>query len=179
MKEQIIAKAYAKAFFQLGQTRQVNILEGLSRFYKAMNDCEDLKNVLYSGMVTIEEKIEVSEAVAKKIKVPSLVKECLFFLLGEKRMDIFPLIVEELTAFDNEKKGVVAGIVKVSDGKKMDEGMRKKLIGYLEKYLGKKVKLNYQMNDEITLGWKVMAEDLLLDISIDKQLNRFSQAISN
>ncbi|MCY4524204.1 MAG: F0F1 ATP synthase subunit delta, partial [Halobacteriovoraceae bacterium] len=72
MKEQMIAKAYAKALVELGERKKIDLTKELDRFSLAMENCGDFRKTIYSGMFTMEEKIDVCNSLLKKIKSSSV-----------------------------------------------------------------------------------------------------------
>ena len=176
MKEQVIAKAYAKAIVQIGKSKKIAISKELDSFFKIIKKSDNFRHVLFSGMFSIEEKENVCKALVKKMKLSTVFRDFVSFLLWEKRISLYSLIVKEALRLDDEAKGVIHGSVEGVEST-ISNDVNKKLVNYLEKSLKKKIFLNYVTKDNITSGYRVCVEDLQLDASVDKQLEIFEESL--
>ena len=176
MKEQVVARAYAKAIVQIGKKKKIDISKELVRFSQMMEGCDRLRHVISSGMFTMEEKNSVCKFLFKKMKLSTTFGDFISFLLQEKRMLLYFLILKEALKLDDEAKGVVHGNVEGASAS-IGNDVKKKLVHYLEGYLKKKVILNYLTNNKITSGYRVVVEDLQLDASVDRQLDIFEESL--
>ncbi len=176
MKEQIIAKAYAKSAILLGKEEKVDIAEELTIFMEMMNKSTDLDNLLFMDVFTPIEKMSVLCSVLDKSGFSNLTNKFLKFLLEEKRFGIFPMIFKEVIIIDDDNKGFMRGVIQGRSAE-ADKDFTEKIVKYLEGKIGKEVRLDYEQSDSITAGYKVTVEDLQLDASLDKQLDEFKQSI--
>ncbi|MCY4523828.1 MAG: F0F1 ATP synthase subunit delta, partial [Halobacteriovoraceae bacterium] len=109
-------------------------------------------------------------------KSSSVFRDFIVFILQEKRMLFFSMILKEAKKLADDKKGVVHGEIEGIE-RSLSENVRKKLVGYLERHLKKKVIFNYSVNNKITSGYRVVVDDLQLDASVDKQLDIFEESL--
>ena len=151
MKEQVVARAYAKAVIQIGKSKKIDISKDLNNFFKLMEKSDNFKHVIYSGMFTMREKESVCHALVKKMKLSTTFRDFISFLLREKRITLYPLILKEALRLNDEAKGIVHGSVEGVESS-IGNDINKKLINYLEKNLKKKVILNYVTNDKYNFG---------------------------
>lgn len=178
MKEKLVAKAYAKAIFELGEEAKVDVALELTKLTEVINQNNNLENVLFLDLFTVEEKSSVLSAVVSKINLNKTVVNFLNYLLSEKRFSILPLIFKEVIVLDDHKKGFMRGTIEGA-ADSIDEATISKIKTHLHKELGLSPELKYVKNPAITAGVRVTVEDYQLDASLDKQLKDFKESIIN
>lgn len=176
MKEQAVAKVYAKSLLELGDEKKSPIADELILLTEVINKSNDLENVLFLDLFTLDEKKVVFEDLAKKLSLSPITTETIKFLIDEKRIGILPLIIKEVIVLDDERKGFMKGTIEGNDIE-LDKVFKEKIVNFLKIKLGKEPKLNYIQNPNLTAGYKVTIEDLQLDASLDNQLEQFKQSI--
>ena len=174
MKYNMVSKAYAKSLYQLGREQGGDVAKELMTLNEVINDNNHFENVLFMDVFTIDEKIDVVEAVIQRLKLNSLTKSFLKFLIREKRIYLFPLVFKDIVRIDDEEKGFLRGTVEAADSE-MDPVFLKKIQTYLEKELNKKVHLDYRTRPDMLAGCRVTVEDFQMDASLDKQLDRLKR----
>ena len=107
MKEQAAAKAYAKAIYELSDEANINVAEQLVALNETINKCNDLENVLFLEVFTLEEKTNVMKEVMSGLKTSALLSNFIFFLITEKRMGLFPMIFKNIIVMDDHARGVL------------------------------------------------------------------------
>ena len=178
MKEKSVARAYAKAIFELGEQNNVNVADDLIKLTEVINQSNDLENLLFLESFTVEEKSTVLTEVIKKLGLSPIVTSFLNFLLEEKRFGILPLIFKEVVVIDDHKKGFMRGTIEGNADSLNDEYVSK-IQSFLKEKLGLNPQLKYVKNEKISAGVRVTVEDYQLDASLDKQLDNFKQSIIN
>lgn len=176
MKEQIVAKAYAQSLIELAVEAKVDAAKELTELNVVINENNDLENLLFLDVFTIEEKEVVMKEVLSKLGSSPVVSSFVNFLINEKRIGIFPLIYKEVIVIDDHNKGFLRGVIEGSDSDVSAE-FKAKMTAYLKDKLGIKTELTYKVNDEITAGYRVTVEDLQLDASLDNQLAKFKDSV--
>ena len=178
MKDNNVAKAYAKAIIELGQTDNINIADELTKLTELINTNNDLENVLFLDVFTVEEKEAVMKDILTKLSISPIVKSFINFLINEKRISIFPLIFKEVIVIDDHKKGFMRGTIEGASDE-IDDAMVVKIKEYLKGKLSLNPELTYVKNKDITAGVRITVEDYQLDASIDKQLKDFKDSVLN
>lgn len=176
MKEKAIAKVYAKSLLELGDEAKIQIADELIKLTEVINHSNELENVMFLELFTLEEKKTVFLEVAKKISLSQITTETIKFLIDEKRIGILPLIVKEVIVLDDERKGFMRGTIEGTD-ENIDPAFKAKIENFLKAKLGREPHLEYVKNANLTAGYKVTVEDLQLDASLDNQLEKFKQSI--
>ncbi len=178
MKEVQVSKAYARAFIELSEAKNVNAAKELTTLTEVINSSNDLESLLFLDVFTAEEKLGVLNEVVNKLSLSPITTQFLTFLVEEKRIGILPLIFKELVVIDDHKSGFLRGTIEGSDAG-VDEAFTNKMKTYLKEKLGLTAELTYKQNNKITAGYRVSVDDLQLDASLDNQLNRFKESVLN
>jgi F-type H+-transporting ATPase subunit delta len=176
MKEQAVARVYAKSLLELGDDKKVAIADELIRLTEVINKTNDLENVLFLELFTLEEKKNVFIEVAKKLNLSPITTETVKYLIDEKRIGILPLIIKEVIVMDDERKGFMKGTIEGHD-LQIDQAFKNKIENFLKNKFGRQPQLDYVQNANLSAGYKVTVEDLQLDASLDNQLEQFKQSI--
>lgn len=176
MKEQAVARVYAKSLLELGDDKKVAIADELIKLTEVINKSNELENVLFLELFTLDEKKTVFTEVASKMNLSPITTETVKYLIDEKRIGILPLIIKEVVVMDDERKGFMKGTIEGTDAQ-IDPAFKAKIEGFLKKKFNREPHLDYQQNTKISAGYKVTVEDLQLDASLDNQLEQFKQSI--
>jgi F-type H+-transporting ATPase subunit delta len=176
MKEKTVARVYAKSLLELGDERKVAIADELTKLTEVINKSNELENVLFLDLFTLEEKKVVFTEVAGKLGLSQITTEIVKYLIDEKRVGILPLIIKEVIVMDDERKGFMKGTIEGTDTS-IDPVFKAKIEGFLKNKFGREPHLDYVQNVNLSAGYKVTVEDLQLDASLDNQLEQFKQSI--
>jgi len=176
MKQQTIAKIYAHSLLELGDDKKVNIADELLKLTEAINSSNELENVLFLELFTLDEKRSVFNDVAKKLNLSDITVSAVNFLIDEKRIGILPFIIKEVVVIDDDRRGFIKGTIE-GNGPEIDPAIKDKIVNFLKNKLGREPQLEYVNNDNVTAGYKITVEDLQLDASLDNQLEQFKQSI--
>lgn len=177
MKEKEIAKAYARSIISLGEEKNVAVADELTKLQEVINVSNDLENVLFLEVFTIEEKASVLTGVLDRLGVSGLTKNLISFLCEEKRISLLPMIYKEVIVIDDHRKGFLRGKIEGSLDS-INEEDKNKLKSYIEEKLGKKTELEYVKSSHVTAGYRVTVEDLQLDATVDNQLDQFKNSVT-
>ncbi len=178
MKESIVAKAYAKSIYALGEEQKIDVTEELTKLTVVINENNDLETVMFLDVFSIEEKQAVINDVLSKLGSSTLVKNVIGFLMAEQRIGLLPLIYKEIVVIDDHKKGFLRGVIEGREDQANSE-VTEKIIAYLTEKIGSKPVLTYKKNENLTAGYRVTVEDLQLDATLDNQLNKLKSEILN
>ena len=176
MRNNIVSKAYAKSLYELGKEQNVPVTEQLTTLNEVINANNNFENVLFMDVFTMDEKISVVEAIVLRLNLDQLIKSFVIFLIGEKRIHLFPIIFKDIVCIDDHEKGFLRGILEGSE-EKMNPLFQKKVKSYLEKKLNKKVHLEYEQREGVLAGCRATVEDFQIDVSLDRQLDRLNNRV--
>ena len=178
MKEQIVSRAYAQAIVELGESSKVDVATEMTTLTELINKNSHFENLLFLDVFTVEEKLGVFNEVAKKANLSGIVTNFVQFLLNEKRISLLPIIYKEVIVLDDHKKGFLRGVIEGREDNPAPEFVEK-VKSFLKSELNKEVELTYEKTENVTAGYRVTVEDLMLDASLDNQLNKFKESILN
>jgi F-type H+-transporting ATPase subunit delta len=178
MKNNQAAIFYAQAILELGQEHNVDMAGELTSLQEVINISNDLENLLFLDIFTVEEKISIFNDIAQKLNLNTITKSFISFLIEEKRISDLPLIYKEVMVIDDHNKGFIRGTIE-GNLDNIDDSIKTKLESFIKTKINKDAKLEYKKNNNITAGYKVTVEDLQLDASIDSQLNAFKNSVLN
>src|SRR5665647_1474270 len=136
MKEQTVAKVYAKSIIELGDEKGVKVVEELTKLTEVINKSNELENVLFLELFTLEEKKAVFIDLAKKLALSPITTETVKFLIDEKRIGILPMIIKEVIVMDDDRRGFMRGTIEGNDVK-IDEAFKNKISAFLKNKLGR------------------------------------------
>lgn len=176
MKQQVIAKVYAKAFLEIGEERKINLADELTLLTETINKSNSLENILFMDVFTREEKKAVFGDIAAKLNLSPFLVESIKFLVDEKRIGLLPLIVKEIIVLDDDKKGFIKGTIE-GPASEIDQKSKDQIVGFLKEKLKKEPTLNYVQNSSLTAGYRITVEDFQLDASIDSQLEKLKTSV--
>ncbi len=176
MKEQQVAKAYARSILELGEDKGTKIVDEMVRLTETINASGALENVLFMDVFTIDEKKAVFGDIAAKIGLSPLLQHAVFFLIEEKRAGLLPLIIKEAVVLDDDRRGFLRGVVEGAEAH-ADPKVVEQIKAFLKKRLGREPQLSYSQNANISAGYRVTVDDLQLDASLDNQLEQFKKSV--
>lgn len=173
-----ISKAYAKAICQIADEANIKFAEEITKFSEIISNSNDLENLLFLDVFTVEERILIVDEIFKKQKFSSILINFVKFLITEKRFNLFNTIFKEIIINEDFKLGFISGTIHGSD-EVPNEALLNQIKTYLENKLGLKTKIDYKVNKNITAGYKVTVGDLQVDATLENQLQKFKQEILN
>ena len=174
--QQQVSRAYARAIGEISNELNINLSQELTKVWEAISSCNDLENLLFFDVFTLEERSETLSVILDKLQSHAVIKNFLLFLVQEKRMSIFPLIYKEIIIAEDFKDGFISGEIEGPEDK-IDDQMLSKIKNYLEEKLNLKTRLDYKRNEKISAGYKVTVGDLQLDATLENQLKRFKEEV--
>ncbi len=178
MKDANVIKAYAHALTDLSVEAKVDIAFEITTFSELINNANDLENLLFLDVFTIEEKKLVLDEIFSKSDFSSIFSNFVNFLLAEKRLNFFPMIFKEIIVIDDHKKGFLRGTIEGSSND-ISEEFKKKIAEFLKEKLSIEPQLTYNQTDKISAGYKITVEDYQVDASLENQLNKLKETILN
>ena len=174
MREKVIAQSYARALMESGGGD--GVAGELTRVTEAINASNELENLLFLEVFTVEEKQSVLDAILDRLGSTKLVKNFFRFLCQEKRLGLFPLIFKAVIVIDDHQRGFIRGDIEGAEAA-VDEKIKAQLIQAMEKYLGDTVLLSYRQDLEIAAGYRTKVGDWRLDATVNGQLEQFRNRV--
>lgn len=176
MKKEQAAQSYAYSLIELGESTKVKIDKDFDRFNQYLGESDELHSLLFLPIFTIEEKNDVLKDIFKKASLSPLFQHFIFFLIGEKRFHLIPLIYREVKTILGKKSGHIKGIIE-SSHKDLDSEVGKLFKKYIKSKINLDVDFEHKTNPSVSAGYRVTVEDLQLDTTLDYQLDMLKDSI--
>lgn len=179
MKEQVIAKRYARALFALGQDQgegaQKQYGEELARFAEALEAAPLLDRVFRNPVIQIADKKKVASKVAERLKLSPMVTNFCLFLADKGRLANFLSIQAYYNKLMDEQEGILRGSLVTAV--ELSQDKQDKVRSGLEKQLNRNLVLDFETDQEILGGLLLRIGDKLYDASIKAQLEQVKAKI--
>lgn len=160
------AKIYANALIDNNSANHIKDLE-LVQDILAKNS--DLKDVLQNPTVSLEQKLEIIEAIFKN-NVSFEILNYLKILTEKKHIAEIPTIIEIIKNTIDENNGMKA--VTIVSAIELTNEYKEKITKILEEKIAKKIKPNWQIDENIIAGLVIKIDDDVIDTSIKTKLNK-------
>jgi F-type H+-transporting ATPase subunit delta len=179
LKEEVIAKRYARALFALGQEQggeaQKQYGEELARFAEAIEAAPLLDRVFRNPVIKIEDKKSVVRQVAERLELSRMVTNFCLFLADKSRLEFFLPIQAYYRKLLDEQEGILRGsLITAID---LSQDKQDEVRSGLEKQLKKNLILDFETNADILGGLLLRIGDKLYDASLKAQLELVKENI--
>ncbi len=164
-----VAGRYAEALYEIAvRENLVNQLEAeLLGVNSVLNETEALKKVITHPRITATEKKEVLANLFKD-QISEIMMNFLGFVLDRQREPFLADITEYFTGLANKARNV--SDVQVTSAVELTEEEKNKMNAAMAKSTGKKVKLTYNVDQELLGGVVVRIGDKVIDGSVRTRL---------
>lgn len=177
MKNDILAKRYAKALFIVG--KEENALDDyattLKQFAELYKTVPEVRDGLTNRMYPADVRAKVMAEIVKNAGVSQIMANFLNLLAQKNRANVLPEIAKAFQAMVDEERNVSQGIVITA--KALQPALLDKTKETLEKITGKQVVLTTEIDESIIGGMIAKVGDIILDGSIKTQLEGLKESI--
>ena len=165
-----VAKRYAKAIFGLAKEEKTvdSLSADMSTLEDALQVSEDLNHLIFSPVYNRLEQEKAVAALSDKMCLSALVKNSLGLLAMKRRLDILPVLIEEVNAYIADDKGEVK--VSVTSASNLSDAQTKDLTKSLKKAIGKEIKIESTVDETLIGGLIVKVGSKMIDSSISSKL---------
>lgn len=177
MKNDILARRYAKALFVVGKEENAlddfaETLQGFAELYATTPEVIDgLTNRIYPADV----RIKVMQEIVKASGVSSIMSNFLNLLAEKNRSNVLPEITKSFQTMVDEERNICQGTV--VSATELSPALQAKTKETLEKITGKQVVLKAEIDPSIIGGIVAKVGDLVMDGSIKTQLEGLKESI--
>ena len=177
MKEQILARRYARALFAIGedQGEYKKYGEELFGIAEILENNPKLLQVFRNPLIKAEDKKKIINQITDKIEVSKIVQNfCL--LLGDKdRLGNFPSIQIFYNKLLDQKEGLLRG--KLVTAIELSSEKQKEIRNKLEEKFAQSLILDHETDNNILGGLVLQVGDKVYDASLKAQLDRLKENI--
>ena len=169
------ARVLADVALELQQEGQVQ--EALTVFGRLLRTNEELRETLVNPAIPFSAKRKIVEKLAEKILLEHIVVNFVLILLENARIHQFDQMAEAYQMVLDERRGILRG--DVFSGRKLEEGVKKRLEQTASSLTGREVRLNYHLDDSLIGGVKMRIGSTVFDGSIRTQLDEIHRCLTN
>jgi F-type H+-transporting ATPase subunit delta len=168
------AQALADVAGELKQEDQV--LGELSSFSELLDSHKELMGTLTHPAIPFSAKRNIVQELAKEIPLTQMVANFILVLIERARLPQFQEVLEAYEIILDELHGIVRADVFTSEdlGKAVDQRLQKAV----STLTGKKVKIDYHLDESLIGGLKLQIGSTIYDGSIDTQLEEFRRRLA-
>lgn len=151
-------------------------LAQLDRFGEIVEDSRDLRTVFASPAVSLADKRAVIKGVAEKLGLSAPVRNFLFVLADNGRLDLLRTVRTSL----RERMDAASGIARVAitSAKGMPDDQQTQLLGRFQQMLGREVRASFLEDEGLLGGIQVRHGSTVYDGSVRAQLARLQRGIA-
>jgi F-type H+-transporting ATPase subunit delta len=177
VKNQVIAKRYSKALFNLA--KEAGAIEEyraeLDGFIKLLKDVPDLENALRNPLYPEGVKQSLFQNVAAQLQLSPIIKSFLNLLVEKKRIQNLPEIADYYGRLIDENSNISRAKVKAAV--KLDAAEIDEIASALQKKIGKKIVIEFEQDPSLIGGVFAQIGDFVLDGSVKRQLINFKESL--
>jgi len=172
-----IAARYASAVFELAKdASDLKTLESnVQDLDTVLADSSDIRDLINSPVVSREDQANAIAAVAKKMKLMPIVSNTLALMAAKRRLFVLQALVAQLRALIAEEKGEITA--EVISAKAMTKTQTDKLAKAIKARIGKDVKIDATVDEELIGGLVIKVGSQMIDTSIRSKLNSLSNVM--
>lgn len=172
------ARPYARAIMDAaGSPQKANELRGeLMPFAAALRNSEDLRELYLNPGIEQDKKIEITHALARKMKMSDLATRTLDLLVRFQRINDIDAILAALTAYVNQALGVA--VAEVRSAKNLGADEIQQLADTLSKKVGRRVELDIKTDPALLGGFVVRIGSEIWDASVIGKINKFRESLA-
>ena len=177
MKNDILAKRYAKALFIVGKEEEAldEYATTLKEFAELYLTLPEVRDGLTNRMYPADVREKVMAEIVKNAGVSQIMGNFLNLLAQKNRANVLPEIATSFQAMVDIERNVCQGVVITA--KALEPELIEKTKQTLEKITGKQVVLKTEIDTSIIGGMIAKVGDIILDGSIKTQLEGLKESI--
>ncbi|NCD24389.1 MAG: F0F1 ATP synthase subunit delta [Deltaproteobacteria bacterium] len=180
MTGNIVARRYAKALFTVARAQSEKTAiaqygDDLAKLAGVLENAPELTRIFRNPIFGVEEKRGVIIKVLDKIAPCAMVRNFCLLLADKNRLAFLPEINASYSMLLDSAQGVLRG--KLVTAVKLADNVQKNVVDKLQKESGRKVILDYDVDQDIIGGLMLKIGDRVLDASIRAQLQILKENI--
>ena len=178
MKNAIISKRYARAFFLIAVEDEAaaKYFDELKLFAAVCEKVPETLALLSDWQEDVEKRLNAVDAIAAELKISTATKNFFKLLIEKKRIDAFPLILESYQEFFEELQRISTAKLQVADEASVKQASGQ-VQDTLAKLLGRDAICDVEVDPSLVGGFVVRVGDTVFDASIKGRLNRMKDAL--
>jgi F-type H+-transporting ATPase subunit delta len=170
------ARAFADAVFD-GHHDPGKTLQEAQSVAELVAGSKELREVWETPSITAEQKRAVLDAIVARQGISRTVRNFVAVLIDHRRINFLGPIVKQFERELDQRMGFAEA--EITSNHELNQNDRRMLEAQVEKLTGKKVRARYSRDESILGGAIVKIGSTIYDGSVNGQLERIRQAITN
>ena len=172
-----IAARYATAIFEIAKESNAlaDLETNVTDLGAVLSESSDLQSMILSPMISREDQGAAVAAIADKMGLMPVLKNGLSVMAEKRRLFVLPALLSALQAQIAEEKGEVTA--EVTSAKALTKTQAEKLAKTLTARVGKTVKINAAVDEDLIGGLVVKVGSKMIDTSIRSKLASLQNAM--
>jgi F-type H+-transporting ATPase subunit delta len=177
VKNQVIAKRYSRALFNLAREEKAIEQYGseLDGFNQVLKDLPDLENALRNPLYPEAVKKTLFLKVASQLGLSPIVRNFLTLLVEKGRIRHLPEIADYYHRLMDEHSNISRAKVKAAA--QLGDAEIGEIAAALEKKIGRKIIVEFEVDPTLIGGVFAQIGDFVLDGSVKRQLINFKESL--
>ena len=178
MTSQVIAKRYAKAFFEVAREHDKLKAYGdeLAHIAKFLVDNQELKHALLNPAIGIVEKKDLWSTILKRLELAPMSYNFLMVLMDHSRLSQLEGVVTSYFELLDEEQGIKRATVKIAAPLKED--ILQRLTKSLEALAKARIIVDVKEDPSLIGGLTAQIGDLVFDGSVKNELARLKDSLT-
>lgn len=166
-----ISGRYATALFELArEAGEIDSLEGdLNALESALNESDDLRQLIGSPVYTRDQQGRGMAAVAQKMGLSTLTANTLGLMAAKRRLFALPKLIKDVQRLVANHRGIVTAEVRAA--KPLTDAQAQALAAALHEAAGREVKINSTVDESLIGGLVVKLGSRMIDTSVRAKLD--------
>ncbi|KUJ73485.1 ATP synthase F0F1 subunit delta [Ruegeria marisrubri] len=172
-----IAERYATAIFEIAKENNdlAGLEAGVNDLAEALDASADLRQLIASPLISRAEQEAAITAIADKMGLNAVLRNSLGLMAQKRRLFVVPQLLKVLRDMLAEERGEVTA--EVASAKPLTKTQMEKLSKTLSERVGKTVKVNATVDENLIGGLVVKVGSKMIDSSIRSKLNSLQNAM--
>jgi F-type H+-transporting ATPase subunit delta len=177
LKDDIVAKRYARALYDLGKEEglQDKFLEDMEAIVSILEESDEFRAIMESPLYDILLKRRIMGELIKQIKLTKYMENFLGILLDKDRFVYLKSILDSYRQTVDEASGRVRATV--TSAMELDKTQLERIAGTLKQIVKKEVDLDISIDPALIGGLIAEVEGMIYDGSVKTQIVRLKQSL--
>ena len=177
MKDDIVARRYASALYDLGKEEglQEKFLTDLESIVTILDESDEFRSIMESPLYNILLKKRILGELITKVKISKYTENFLSILLDKDRFVSLRAILDSYRQILDEASGRVRATVTCA--MELDKAQLERLSGTLKKIVKREVDLDVSIDPTLIGGLIAEVEGMIYDGSVKTQIMRLKQSL--
>ncbi len=173
MIDRILSRRYAQAFFNLfGTTLSQKNRDALQSFSTYIKEHKRAFFYVKVALIDDKTKIRIVGKLAQRYDLESILQPLLYVLATNKRLEILPLVSDQLIILYNSYHAI--SVYTIESSSSLNKNQTALILGYLEQKTKTTVQPIFKENKSLIAGIRALSDSYLWENSVYKKLKNIT-----